>query len=328
MKNNVTRRNFIVSSTSLAALVGCAATQSAVQPTATDAAPERKMSTESGIRVRFLGSGAAGWRPEWAKKNPHARRQSSVLLENRVLIDFTKCSFDMLPANCHPEVLFQTHSHGDHYNPKAAVKSGVKRMYVQETWADAARAEVRAAAAALGLPAPEVLGLPFGKPVVECGMRFTGVPANHSTSRVTNGVLERTSLYLVEKGASRLLYATDTGGIPGDAARMIGIDPHITDKSHSRQYVHKAQALTALVMEATDGDSDEDFRLFVHSSVQAVSRTVNMLVKYGRFTPPPGQHAYITHLGLKYRDWPSEKIEKEIPPTLRAASDGLELVLG
>ena len=328
MENNVTRRHFIASSTSLAALVGCAATQSAVQPTATDAAPERKMSTESGIRVRFLGSGAAGWRPEWAKKNPHARRQSSVLLENRVLIDFTMCSFDMLPADCHPEVLFQTHSHGDHYNPKAAVKSGVKRLYVQETWADVARAEVGAAASALGLPAPEVIGLPFGKPVVECGMRFTGVPANHSTSRVTNGVLERTSLYLVEKGASRLLYATDTGGIPGDAARMIGIDPHITDKSHARKYVHKAQALTALVMEATDGDSDEDFRLFVHSSVQAVSRTVNMLVKYGRFTPPPGQHAYITHLGLKYRDWPSEKIEKEIPPTLRAASDGLELVLG
>ena len=328
MKNNVTRRHFIASSTSLAALVGCAATQSAVQPPATDAAPERKMSTESGIRVRFLGSGAAGWRPEWAKKNPHARRQSSVLLENRVLIDFTMCSFDMLPADSHPEVLFQTHSHGDHYNPKAAVKSGVKRMYVQETWAPAARAEVGAAAAALGLPAPEVIGLPFGKPVVECGMRFTGVPANHSTSRVTDGVLERTSLYLVEKGASRLLYATDTGGIPGDAARMIGIDPHITDKSHARKYVHKAQALTALVMEATDGDSDEDFRLFVHSSVQAVSRTVNMLVKYGRFTPPPGQHAYITHLGLKYRDWPSEKIEKELPPTLRAASDGLELVLG
>ena len=324
MKNKISRRNFIVSASALTAMAGCMATK----PADKAVAPAQEMSTESGIRVRFLGSGAAGWRPEWAKKNPHARRQSSVLLENRVLIDFTMCSFDMLPAGCLPEVLFQTHSHGDHYNPKAAVKSGVKRMYVQETWADAARAEVGSAAAALGLPAPEVIGLPFGKPVVECGMRFTGVPANHSTSRVTDGVLERTSLYLVEKGASRLLYATDTGGIPGDAARMIGIDPHITDKSHARKYVHKAQALTALVMEATDGDSDEDFRLFVHSSVQAVSRTVNMLVKYGRFTPPPGQHAYITHLGLKYRDWPSEKIEKEIPPTLRAASDGLELVLG
>ena len=339
MKNNISRRNFIVSSTALTAMAGCMATKPAAQdvvPAAPAApAPAQEMSTESGIRVRFLGSGAAGWKPEMAKKNPHFRRQSSVLLENKVLIDFTMCSFDMLPTDCHPEVLFQTHSHGDHYNPKAAVKSGVKRMYVQETWADAAREEVGQAAAELGLPAPEVIALPFGKPVIECGMRFTGVPANHSTSRVTNGVLERTSLYLVEKGASRLLYATDTGGILGDAARMMGIDPHIKESNFSRfaasgSYVHKPQALTAFIMEATDTDLDEDFRIFVHSSVQAVSRIVNMLIKNKRLELPSGQHVYLTHLGLgdKYRGWPSEKIDKELPEPLRAAYDGLELVLG
>ena len=53
-----------------------------------------------------------------------------------------------------------------------------------------------------------------------------------------------------------------------------------------------------------------------------------MLIKYGRLALPSGQHAYITHLGLKYRDWPSGKIEKELPDTLRAAYDGLEVVLG
>ena len=328
MANNVSRREFLASSAALAALAGGVA----AQPKAVAASEGQPVSAASGIRVRFLGSGAAGWRPEWAK-NPNARRQSSVLLENKVLIDFTMCSFDKLPADCRPEVLFQTHSHGDHYNPAAAVKSGVKRMYVQETWADAARAEVGRAAEKLSLPAPEVIGLQFGKPVVACGMRFTGVPANHSTSRVTDGVLERTSVYLVEKGDSRLLYATDTGGLTGDAARMIGIDPHVTEGSFGKfsragAYVHKPQALTAFIMEATDGDSDEDFRLFVHSSVQAVSRTVNMLVKHGRLKLPPGQHAYITHLGLKYRGWPAERIDKELPEPLRAASDGLELVLG
>ena len=314
MKNNISRRNFIVSSTALTAMAGCMSTK----PADKAAAPAQEMSTESGIRVRFLGSGAAGWKPEMAKKNPHFRRQASVLLENKVLIDFTMCSFDMLPTDCHPDV-----------------KSGVKRMYVQETWADAAREEVGKAAAELGLPAPEVIALPFGKPVVECGMRFTGVPANHSTSRVTDGVLERTSLYLVEKGASRLLYATDTGGILGDAARMMGIDPHIKENNLSRfaasgSYVHKPQALTAFIMEATNTDIDEDFRIFVHSSVQAVSRIVNMLIKNKRLELPSGQHVYLTHLGLgdKYRGWPSEKIDKELPEPLRAAYDGLELVLG
>lgn len=317
MKHHITRRNFLMASTAFAALG------------AAGAEPER------GIRVRFLGSGASGWKPEWAAKNPHMRRQSSVLLDGRTLIDFTSCSFDMLPEGCRPEVLFQTHSHGDHYSPAAAVRSGVKRMYVQETWAAAARRDVAAAAEKLSLPAPEVIALPFGKPVDECGLRFTGVPANHSTSRVTDGVLERTSLYLVEKGPARLLYATDTGGLIGDAARMIGIDPHVTDANYDKRYkelsfpfVHAPQAITAFIMEATNGDLDEDFRLFVHSGVQTVSRTVNMLLANGRYAPPPGQSAYITHLGIKYRGWEADKINAELPAPLKAAYDGLELTMG
>ena len=316
-----TRKEFIAATAAFASLGGAVADHAVTR------------NSERGIRVRFLGSGASGWKPEWAKSNPNMRRQSSVLLENKVLIDFTHSAFDMLPAGCRPEVLFQTHSHGDHYNPSAAVKSGVKRMYVQETWAAAARRDIEEAANKLGLPAPEVVAIPFGMPIEECGLRLTGVPANHSTSRVTEGRLERTSLYLVEKGPARLLYATDTGGIPGDAARMIGIDPHIREDNFARyaqseSYVAKPQAITAFIMEATDGDIDDDFRLFVHSSVQAVARTVTMLKKQGRFAPPNGQSVYITHLGIKYRGWAAEKINAEIPDVLRAASDGLEVVLG
>ena len=320
----MTRKDFLVGGVSAVGAFGCSSTRPLF---AEDAGAGR------GIKVRFLGSGAAGWKPEWGKQNPNMRRQSSVLLDGRMLIDFTECSFDMLPEGCRPEVLFQTHSHGDHYKPSAAVRSGVKRMYVHETWAKAAQAEVAEAAAALSLPAPEIVALRFGIPVEECGMRITCVPANHSTSRVTEGVLERTALYLVEKGPTRLLYATDTGGIPGDAARMIGIDPHVREGNFTRYaksapYVCEPKAITALVMEATDGDLDEDFRMFVHSSVQVVSRTVEMLKKNGRYAPPEGQKAFITHLGIKYRGWPSEKIDAELPDSLRAASDGLEVVLG
>ena len=325
MNKIVSRREFLETAFATAVVGAAGGVPSALR--AEDAA------TPQGIRVRFLGSGAASWRPEWAKKNPYMRRQSSVLLENRVLIDFTACSFDHLPADCRPEALFQTHSHGDHYDPASAVKVGVKRLCVHETWAAAARREVAEAAKALGLPAPEVVALSFGVPVEAGGLRVTAVPANHSTSRLTDGVLERTSLYLVEKGSSRLLYATDTGGIPGDAARMIGIDAHIAEPSYSKRYgqnpmVHAPQPITALIMEATNGDGDDDFRLFVHSSVQTVDRTVRMLKRTGRFVPPDGQSAYLTHLGIKYRGWPAEKIDAELPSGLRAASDGLEVVLG
>ena len=339
----VSRRNFLMASAAAAA-AGCTTPFVMTSDPWSDGSEPL---TEGGIRVRFLGSGAASWKPEWAQKNPHMRRQSSVLIENKVLIDFTACSFDTLPKGCHPEVLFQTHSHGDHYNPAAAVTSGVKRMYVQETWAAAAKAEVAAAAGKLGLPAPEVIGLPFGKSVTVCGLKVMGVPANHSTSRMTDGVLERTSLYLVEKGPSRLLYATDTGGIPGDAARMVGIDPHVTPENFTKRpafvgnpFVNAPKPITAFIMEATNGDLDDDFRVFVHSSVQTVARIVSGLVKTKRFVPPAGQNAYLTHLGIKYRGWDSGRIEQEIPTLLpenirmnmpaplRAASDGLEVTLG
>ena len=284
-----------------------------------------------GIKVRFLGSGAAGWDTGWLKENPHMRRPSSVLLDGRVLIDLTPPALDMLPEGCVPEVLFQTHSHGDHFNPVAAVKSGVKKVYVHESWVVAAREAVSAAAKKLSLPSPEVTGLAFAKSVEECGLKFTGVPANHSTSRVTDGVLECPSMYLVEKGVTRLLYATDTAGIPADAARMIGVDAHITAGNYAKyaksgSFVAPPKALSAIIMEATNGDSDTDFRMFVHSSVQDVARTVEVLRSTGRYLPPSGQCAYITHLGLKYRDWPSGRIDAELPAGMRAAYDGLEVV--
>ena len=286
-----------------------------------------------GIRVRFLGSGAASWKPEWARENPHMRRQSSVLLEDRVLIDFTMCSFDKLPAGCRPEALFQTHSHDDHYDPLAAVKVGVKRLYVHESWVGTARRQVAAAAVKLGKPAPEVIALTFGVPVNEGGLAVTCVPSNHSTSRVTDGVLERTGMYLVEKGHARLVYATDTGGIPGDAARMIGIDSHIIEKSYAAHFadnpfVRRPEAITALIMEATNGDQDDDFREFVHSGVPTVARIVRMLKRTKRLVQPEGQAVYLTHLAIKYRGWPAAKIDAELPEGLRAASDGLEVVLG
>lgn len=277
-----------------------------------------------GVKVRFLGTGAAGGINS-------LRKCSSVLLDDKVLIDLTSLVLDRIPEGVRPEVIFQTHSHGDHYDPAAVIRLGVKRMYVQESWAKAAKAEVAKVAAILKLPAPEVIALPFGKKVEEFGLSFTGVPANHATSRVTDGVLERASLYLVEKGKARLLYATDTAGIPADAARMIGIDAHVNSENikgryAGNPYVHAPQAITALIMEATDGLEDSDFRMFTHSSVQLVERTIKGLRQYDKYCPPEGQSAYLTHLALRYREWPSEKIDAELPAGMKSAYDGLELV--
>jgi hypothetical protein len=62
------------------------------------------------LSVRFLGTGASGY-----YKDTTRRRHSSVLLDRKILIDLNKCGWEMMPKRCHPEVLFYTHSHPDHY---------------------------------------------------------------------------------------------------------------------------------------------------------------------------------------------------------------------
>lgn len=309
MFNMFNRREFIAAGASFAAAGAVGAAE--------------ESTTHEGIKVRFLGTGAAGWRPG------SPRRQSSVLLEGKVLIDFTQCAADMLPEGFKADAIFYTHSHGDHYSPSAALRIGVRRVFAQETWAAGARREFAEAAEKLGVKPPEVTALPFGRPVEVEGLRITGVPANHCTNRITDGVTERTSLYLVEKGAARLLYATDTSGIPGEAARLVGIDWHIREgKKGIPPHVHPGQAITALIMEATMGVGlEDDFRLYVHSSVDTVARTVRVLTKTERYLPPPGQPVYLTHMGVGYSRDPDEN-DRKFPAPLKSARDGMEVVLG
>lgn len=263
-----------------------------------------------GLKVRFLGTGAADWngkdeRGEW-------RRWTSLLVEDAVLVDFTEQSVDLLPVGVRPEVIFYTHSHDDHYQPDIALKSGVKRVYVHESWAQGAREEFAAAAQKLGVAAPLVRALTFGETVEEAGVKFMCVPANHATARKG----EHTGMYLIEKGDVRLLYATDTGGIMAEAARLVGIDIHIPGKP-----------ITALIMEATMGVGyEDDCRIYTHTSVGAVARIVRVLNSTQRYLPRPNQKVYLTHMARTLHGTQAE-IEKAVPAPLYPAYDGLEIVL-
>ena len=89
---------------------------------------------DEGLAVRFLGTGAADWNGR--DERGELRRLSSILIDQKVLIDYTETAFDMIPPNCHPEVIFYTHSHDDHYQPAAALKLGIKKVYLSQTWYD------------------------------------------------------------------------------------------------------------------------------------------------------------------------------------------------
>ena len=121
-------------------------------------------------------------------------------------------------------------------------------------------------------------------------------------------------MYLIEKDTARVLYATDTGGIPATAARIVGIGPH-----------EKGRPVTGIIMEATMGlGGDEDFRIFTHSSVETVLRTVHMLLREGRYTPEEGQHVYLTHMARTLHPTQAE-LDATLPEPLKAAYDGLEV---
>lgn len=262
--------------------------------------------------MRFLGTGAADW--DGVDERGELRRLSSVLIDNRILIDFTPTGTDMLPEGfVAPDAVFYTHSHSDHYNPKSAIGTlNAKVVYVGDTWLERAKADFAAASSELGKPSPEVVGIPVGRKV-RCGdITITSLPGNHATKDDS----EQTLIYLIEKGSVRVLYATDTGGIPVRAARLVGIDAHIAD----------GKPITGLIMEATMGiDYDEDFRIYTHSSVGTVLRTTHVLLSTGRLTAPEGQPVYLTHMARTLHGTQAQ-LDATLPSPLRAAYDGLEVI--
>lgn len=278
---------------------------------------ERGRARAEDLTVRFLGTGAADWKgPD--DRGEH-RRLTSILVDGGILVDLTSTDLDMLPKGARPRTIFYTHSHGDHYEPKAALQVGVTRVYVGETWLGKAREDFAAAAAESGVPAPEIVPLAIGQAVTVGDVTFTALPANHATGRIE----EETLMYLIEKGEVgaapvRVLYATDTGGIPARAARIAGIDAHVKG----------GRPVTGLIMEATMGmgaKGDEDFRIYTHSSVETVRRTAAVLLATGRLQAPEGQPVYLTHMARTLHGTQAE-LDAELPTPLRAACDGLEVV--
>ena len=271
---------------------------------------EPSQEKKEGISVRFLGTGAADW--NGPDNRGEQRRLSSILVDNNVLFDFTAGNIEMIPAGLKPEVVFYTHSHNDHYHPESALKIGVRKVYLSQTWFDIAKADFEKASKKLNVQMPELIPLYIGQAVHVNGLRVTPLPASHATSKF----FEQTLIYLIEKSEARVMYATDTAGIPAVAARLAGIDAHDPN----------GKPLTGLIMEATMGmDHDNDYRIFAHSSVGMVHRAVEVLQKTKRYLPVNDQPVYLTHMARTLHGTQAE-LDATLPYPLKAAYDGLEVI--
>lgn len=271
---------------------------------------EPSQEKKEGMSVHFLGTGAADW--NGPDNRGEQRRLSSILVDDNVLFDFTAGNIEMIPAGLKPEVVFYTHSHNDHYHPESALKIGVRKVYLSQTWFDIAKTDFEKASKKLNVQMPELIPLYIGQVVHVDGLRITPLPASHATSKL----FEQTLIYLIEKSEARVMYATDTAGIPAVAARLAGIDAHDPN----------GKPLTGLIMEATMGmDHDNDYRIFAHSSVGMVHRAVEVLQKTKRYLPVDDQPVYLTHMARTLHGTQAE-LDATLPYPLKAAYDGLEVI--
>lgn len=266
--------------------------------------------TGPGIRVRFLGTGGADW--NGPAESGELRRHASILADGKVLFDYTPSAADMVPE-AKPEVVFYTHSHNDHYDARAALELGIKRVYLGETWLERVRSDFRRASEATGAPVPEIIPLALGQTVEQDGLKVTALPANH-TSNYSD---EQALIYLIEKDSTRLLYATDTSGITAQALALAGVG----------QFSRERKFLTGIIMEATMGldYENDDMRMFSHSSSSQVESTVKVLAANRKYIPVEGQKVYITHLS-KVQQPSQAELDRTLPDPLKAAYDGLEVL--
>lgn len=273
-----------------------------------DELPGKDLKPEiSQIQIKFLGTGAA----DWKKPEPDGsfRRLTSILVNNKILIDFTASDKDMLPEGFRPDAIFYTHSHNDHFSATEILKLGVDRIYLGETWIRRAKRAFAKASEELGIAVPEIIPVKVGGRYIENGLVFLALPGNHATGDNN----EQALIYLLESTTSRVLYATDTAGLTGLATRISGIDGHVKNGT----------PINGLIMEATIGlGHEDDYRYFNHSSVAVVSHIVKILTKTKRYLPKEGQYVYLTHLARTLH--PSQdELDKTLPAPLKAAYDGL-----
>ncbi len=260
------------------------------------------------MKILFLGTGAADTKIENYKKGEYFRRNSSALIDGRLLIDpgphiyhyaENEGSADMFDS---VKNIIVTHSHRDHFNPETVQRLAKKSKIT--LWADKV--------------CKKMLEEKFGDEIFENvtfnetfirqsydidGYKVTPLRANHYTPQVD----ETPRVYIIENNGRELFYGTDTSVYPTETWNIL--------RNHK---------INLMVMELTCGTrAMDDFRFFEHTTLESLEVMLNVFKKYKHFDEDV---RYVTtHMAVTLHPSPAE-IEAVLNPLgVVPAYDGFEI---
>lgn len=203
------------------------------------------------MKILFLGTGAADWKnkPECEIENDE-RRWSTVIIDRYILVDVSPQSYDFakkIGVDVSKIIdLFITHTHLDHYCKDTLM------MFRKDTDVKINIYCHSKAVEKLGLsdeemgkfnifPLENKDSFEFGN-----GYKVTALSANH----IVAGSEETALHYVFEKNDNSLFYGCDGGWFTAS----------------TWEYIRKL-SFDKIVLDATVGDKDGDFRLGTHNSI-------------------------------------------------------------
>ena len=231
------------------------------------------------MKVTFLGTGAADWDIRAYRDGEFFRRNSSILINDDLLVDPNSHIFHFADKNGTPDLfknvknIIVTHSHGDHFTPETVEKLCVGKDC--RIWADPAckRKLIRV----LGEETAEKISFvetARNRDYEIGGYKVTSLRSNHATEDPD----EDTRLYLIEEGGRILFYGCDSAWIPTVSWNVI-----------------RERPVNAMVLELTCGETATyDWRIFEHNTPEMLDIMLTMFRKYNLFAPDVKY--YVSHL--------------------------------
>ena len=259
--------------------------------------------------VLFLGTGAADWPGEYEATVASAecgdvRGMSALLLGERVLVDCGPTVVDaMLIHGADPvavtDVLI-THTHGDHL-----AAASLEYLVTSHRGPEPLRIWVESGAAGCmpELEGVEVRAIDVGDVLQVEGFEVTALAANHMV-----GDPERPLHYLLRAGGQTLLYATDGAWMLKETWLRL-----------------REEKLDVIIWDATNGDTQGDWRIFEHNSVDMIRTMMQTLRREGVVNP--GVRVLLTHMARTLCAPHGEMARSLEPEGLIPAYDGMRFEL-